>query len=101
MSARIFTTSLFRTAARPRALCLARPSRRTLFGLGPKPQPPANATGTSTGTPPLDEAELARTTEWAQNLFKDKPEAVQAIIDVAKVMEESGLCAPSGALDFR
>lgn len=84
---RIFTSSILRSA-RPRALYHARLSRRTLFGLGSKPQPPATA-----GLPQLDEAELAKTAEWAQSMFKDKPDAVDAIIKVAKVMEESGLRA--------
>ncbi|KAJ7276190.1 hypothetical protein B0H12DRAFT_1227367 [Mycena haematopus] len=89
MAAR-FTTSLLRNA-RPRALYHARLSQRTLFGLGAKPQLPA-------GTPPLDEAELAKTTEWAQNLFKDKPDAVKAVLNVAKIMEESGVSISAGQM---
>ncbi|KAF7352971.1 hypothetical protein MVEN_01264500 [Mycena venus] len=89
--ARIFATSLLRSA-RPRVLGYAHLSRRTIFGLGSKPQPPV------AGTPALDEAELAKTTEWAQNLFKDKPDAINAIINVAKVMEESGVNISAGQM---
>ncbi|KAJ6539142.1 hypothetical protein B0H19DRAFT_1269494 [Mycena capillaripes] len=92
MSARIFTSSILRSA-RPRALYHARLPRRTLFGLGSKPQPPATAE-----LPELDEAELAKTAEWAQNMFKDKPDAINAIVNVAKVMEESGVAISSGQM---
>jgi hypothetical protein len=86
MSARIlkFTSSILRSN-RPRGLYHARTPRRTLFGLGSKLQPSATA------TPELDEAEIAKATEWAQSMFKDKPDAVNAVINFAKVMEESGL----------
>ncbi|KAF7355133.1 hypothetical protein MSAN_01428900 [Mycena sanguinolenta] len=85
---RQFTSTLLRSA-RPRPLYHARVSQRTLFGLGSKP---------AVGTPPLSEEELAKTTEWAQNLFKDKPDAVKAVIKVATVMEELGVQISAGQM---
>ncbi|KAJ6599264.1 hypothetical protein DFH09DRAFT_1130568 [Mycena vulgaris] len=84
MSARIFTSSVLRSA-RPLAVYHAHLPRRTLFGFGAKPPSPPS------GTPPIDEAELAKTKEMVQGMFKDKPDAVNAVIKFAKVMEESGL----------
>ncbi|KAJ7667795.1 hypothetical protein DFH06DRAFT_229226 [Mycena polygramma] len=88
MSVRLFTSL---RSVRHRTLFTSLP-RRTLFNLGSKPQPPVP------GTPALDEAELAKTTEWAQNMFKDKPDAVSAILNVAKVMEESGIAISAGQM---
>ncbi|KAF8211341.1 hypothetical protein K438DRAFT_1807144 [Mycena galopus ATCC 62051] len=91
MSARIFTSLL--RSARPRPLCHTRLSRRTLFGFGSsKPQPPA-AEGS-----PLDDAELAKANEWAQTVFKDKPDAVNAVRNIAMIMEESGVQISAGQM---
>jgi hypothetical protein len=87
MSARIFqfTSSALRTS-RPRAVYYARLPCRNLWGFGPKqPEPPASS------TPAVDEEELAKTKKLVENMFKDKPEAVNAVVKFAKIMEESGL----------
>ncbi|KAF7301454.1 hypothetical protein MIND_00710700 [Mycena indigotica] len=62
--------------------------RRTLFGIGEKPEPP---------TPQLG-PRFEDTARQAQQLFADKPEAVEAIVKFAKVMEESGVAVTAGKM---
>ncbi|KAJ7095193.1 hypothetical protein B0H15DRAFT_96467 [Mycena belliarum] len=91
MSARLFTLSALR-CARPTAPQQARLPRRNLFGFGAKPQAPAPR------APPVDEAELAKTKQMVQEIFRDKPDAVNAIIKFTKVMEESGVAISTGQM---
>ncbi|KAK7061542.1 hypothetical protein R3P38DRAFT_2830069 [Favolaschia claudopus] len=96
MNARIFAATFLRSARRRPASNLSSFSRRTLFNFGSKP-PPQTPVVEET-QPPLDDAELAKTAEWAQNLFHDKPDAMNAVINFAKVMEESGVAISAGQM---
>ncbi|KAJ7117394.1 hypothetical protein C8R43DRAFT_106823 [Mycena crocata] len=94
MSARIFTSSVLRSArplARPPVLRL---QRRSLFGFGSTPKPP---TAKDEGLE-IDQAELAKTSEQFKDIFRDKPEAVNAVRKFAKVMEESGVPISTGKM---
>ncbi|KAJ7499125.1 hypothetical protein FB451DRAFT_1204314 [Mycena latifolia] len=91
MSARIFTSSVLRRA-RPLAIYHAHLPHRTLFGFGAKPPPPAP------DTPAIDQAELAKTKRVVEGMFKDKPEAINAIVKFGKVLEESGVKLSSGQM---
>ncbi|KAJ7228868.1 hypothetical protein GGX14DRAFT_538911 [Mycena pura] len=88
MYTRIFTSSVFLRRARPCTLHHANLVRRTLFGLGPKPQPPV------AGNAALDEENANK----MQELFQDKPDAVRAIVNFARVMEDSGVSVSSGQM---
>ncbi|KAJ6629186.1 hypothetical protein B0H10DRAFT_1988382 [Mycena sp. CBHHK59/15] len=75
-------------SARPLPVYRYCPPRRTLSGLGSKPQPPATPE-----KPTVDDAELQETMNL---LFKDKPDAVKAVVKFAGVMSELGVSVTSG-----
>ncbi|KAJ7127619.1 WD40-repeat-containing domain protein [Mycena epipterygia] len=95
MSARILTSTL--RSARPFAPHHVHILRRTLFGPFGKPPPPPPPPAPVAKTA-LDEPELAKTKQMVKDLFKDKPDAVNAIVKFAKVMEESGVDVSAGKL---
>ncbi|KAJ7781469.1 hypothetical protein B0H16DRAFT_1710671 [Mycena metata] len=92
MSVRIVASSVLRTARQgARPAVYSHLPRRTLFGIGSTPQPPATPTT-------LNEAELAQTQEWAKRTFQNNPEVVDSILNFAKIMEEEGIEISAGKM---
>ncbi|KAJ7699884.1 hypothetical protein B0H17DRAFT_1047518 [Mycena rosella] len=89
MSARTFTFSVLRRA-RPLAVFHAHLPRRTMWGFGDKPQQPPPAFE----PPTIDPATKLR----VQNMFKDKPDAVNALVKFVQVMEDSGVKVTAGRM---
>ncbi|KAJ7638616.1 hypothetical protein FB45DRAFT_406913 [Roridomyces roridus] len=84
MSARLFTSSILRSA-RPRILH-ASPPRRTFFG---KPKSPPAA---------INEADLAKTNEMVKNMLMDKPDAVNALLKFTQALEDAGVPISAGQM---
>ncbi|KAJ7068079.1 hypothetical protein C8F01DRAFT_1116791 [Mycena amicta] len=81
----MFLSAAIRAAPRKPTFIAA---RRTLFGLGPKAQPPDAAT----------DEQFDKTARQAHQLFDDQPEAVRAIVAFAKIMEASGVQVSAGKM---
>ncbi|KAF7313631.1 hypothetical protein HMN09_00519500 [Mycena chlorophos] len=83
---------LLRRAGPRAAQPLIRAPRRTIFGFGgSKPEVPTPAKS-------ISKEDFAKSTQQAQDFFKDKPDAVNAIVKFAKVLEESGVSVSTGKM---